>query len=126
MCIRDRVKAIRLEENGKNRENMSFPSFKYKDLANETWDTSYIHEYFSTTKFLFVVFKSNGETYNLLGAQMWNMPYRDLEETVKDGWIAIQEKIITGVSFIKTNNRIKNDLPKKSDNPIIHLSLIHI
>lgn len=87
-----KVKAIRLEENGKNRENMSFPSFKYKDLANETWDTSYIHEYFSTTKFLFVVFKSNGETYNLLGAQMWNMPYRDLEETVKDGWIAIQEK----------------------------------
>ena len=28
-----KVKAIRLEENGKNRESMSFPSFKYKDYS---------------------------------------------------------------------------------------------
>ena len=116
-----KVKAIRLEENGKNRESISFPTFKYKELANEKWDTSFIHEYFSTTKFLFVIFKSNGKTYNLLCAQMWNMPYNDLEETVKNGWLAIQEKIITGVTFTKTSNCIKNDLPKKSDNPIIHI-----
>jgi DNA mismatch repair protein MutH len=114
-----KVKAIRIEANGKNKESISFPTFKYKELANESWDTSFIHEYFSTTKF--VIFKSNGKTYNLLGAQMWNMPYNDLEETVKNGWLAIQEKIITGVTFTKTSNCIKNDLPKKSDNPIIHI-----
>ena len=116
-----KVKAIRIEANGKNKESISFPTFKYKELANESWDTSFIHEYFSTTKFLFVIFKSNGKTYNLLCAQMCNMPYNDLEETVKNGWLSIQEKIITGVAFTKTSNCIKNDLPKKSDNPIIHI-----
>lgn len=52
------VKTIRIEENGLNKESMSFPSFKFQELMNETWDTSSIYNYFETTKFLFVVFKN--------------------------------------------------------------------
>ncbi|MGI6510063.1 MAG: MutH/Sau3AI family endonuclease [Erysipelotrichaceae bacterium] len=50
------VKTIRIEENGKNKESMSFPTFKFKELVEETWEESTIYNYFETTKFLFVVF----------------------------------------------------------------------
>ena len=119
------VKAIRIEQNGKIKESMSFPPFKFKELVKEEWEESTLYEYFETTKFLFVVFKSNGEEYVLLGAQMWNMPANDLNEIVREGWEKIRDKISEGIRFeIKPygdSTRVENDLPKKADNPIIHV-----
>src|SRR5699024_5370403 len=31
------LKTVKFNENNVNKENMSFPAFKFKDLANETW-----------------------------------------------------------------------------------------
>lgn len=115
------VKSIRIEQNGKNRESMSLPPFKFAELVQEDWEDSTLHNYFAETKFLFVVFKSVGDCYELVGAKLWNMPYDDLEVTVKDGWQNIKNKIIQGVHFEVRENTVENDLPKKSDNPIIHV-----
>lgn len=119
------VKAIRVEQNGKNKENMSFPPFKFKELIQEKWEESTIYKYFDTTKFLFVIFKSNGDCYELLGSQLWNMPYSDLNTTVKKGWTSIRNKIKYGITFtIKSKNNkliVYNDLPKIRDNEIIHI-----
>lgn len=133
------VKATRLEENGSIRENTSFPPFKFIDLANEVWVNSddednlrqsTLQAYFSTTKFLFVVFKKQGNEYVLTGCQLWNMPYKDLNITVRKGWETIQRIIINGVKFtkkiVKSGDRrgkynIQNNLPGKEDNPIIHI-----
>ncbi len=119
------VKVIRLEEDGHMRENMSFPPFKYMELAKETWDDSTLHNYFDETKFLFVVFKRDGDVYRLNGCQFWNMPYEDLNSTVRDGWQKVVNAINKGLTLTikdtKNGPVVANDLPKKSDNKIIHV-----
>lgn len=144
------VKATRIEEDGQIRENTSFPPFRFKDLVEETWietdegdddsatlgfvntniRQSTLQAYFASTKFLFVVFKKIGGEYILKGCQLWNMPYLDLNVTVRQGWEHIRNTIINGVKFdlkpVMSGDRIgkfniKNNLPKKSDNPIIHI-----
>lgn len=119
------VKAIRIEENGKIKENMSFPPFKFKELVNETWEESTLFNYFDTTRFLFVIYQSDGNHYKLAGSQLWNMPYNDLNNTVREGWENIKTSIINGVTFTPqkygTSIRYLNSLPKIKDNPIIHI-----
>lgn len=115
------VKSIRLDEDGKMSEHISIPSFKFKEFVKEDWESSFVFEYFSETKFLFVIYKKDGETYKLLGSQLWNMPYIDLNNTVQEGWRKIQDCIKNGVKFEITENSIKNNIPKINDNPIIHI-----
>lgn len=119
------VKSIRIEENGKIKENMSFPPFKFKDLVDETWEDSTLFNYFDTTRFLFVIYKFDGYRYKLVGSQLWNMPYNDLNEIVKKGWENIKSSILHGVSFTPqkygSGIRYLNSLPKPKDNLIIHI-----
>lgn len=120
------VKAIRIEKDGTLKENMSFPTFKYKEIVREKWEDSTIHNYFEETRFLFVVFKSNGTNYVLKGCQFWNMPYLDLETEVRDGWKKVVDTIKAGVEFtIKTQSSgkkiVENNLLKKSEHRIIHV-----
>ena len=144
------VKATRIEENGDIKENTSFPPFKFKDLIEEEWvesdsnegeietyessgsqkKPSWLQSYFAGTKFLFVVFKKEHGEYVLKGCQLWNMPFHDLNDTVRAGWEKTRETINKGVIFqkeeIKSGSsigkfRIFNNLPGKEDNPIIHV-----
>lgn len=116
------VKAIRLEENGKMKENMSFPPFRFRDLVKQEWEDSDVYEYFSETKFLFVVFKKKGTEYVLRGAKFWNMPASDLEGDVREGWENVKTTIERGVTFtIKPNGTVSNDLPGIKDNRVIHV-----
>lgn len=120
-----KVKAIRINNKGKMEQNMSFPPFEYLSLIDEKWDTSSLHDYFDETKFLFVVFRQKGDSYVLKGCQFWNMPYTDLNTTVKAGWQQIVNVIKEGIkfSFKDTKNGIvvENNLPGKKDNEIIHI-----
>jgi DNA mismatch repair protein MutH len=119
------VKAIRIEENGAMIESMSFPSFKFKEFAAEDWENSHLFTYFDQTRFLFVIFRKIGDRYVLKGSQLWNMPYNDLNNTVYEGWNKIQRAIINGIKFAlkktKSGLKVTNNLPKKNDNPIIHI-----
>ncbi len=120
------VKAIRLEENGKNKENMSFAPFKFKELVKEKWEESTVFKYFEATQFLFVIFKKTGSFYTLLGSQLWHMPYKDLNEVVQNEWNMYKDIIATGIKFTKRKNsngkiEIKNNLPGMKDTKIIHI-----
>lgn len=119
------VKAIRIEENGKMIESMSFPSFKFKVLAAQEWEESDLYNYFTDRIFLFVVFKRSGDKYILKGSQLWNMPYEDLNTIVHEGWTSIRNTIRNGVEFnIKKTSKgfiVQNNFPKKKDNKIIHI-----
>lgn len=46
------VKTIRIEKNNKIKENMSFPTFKFKELVKEDWDDSTFGNYLRETRFL--------------------------------------------------------------------------
>lgn len=120
------VKTIRIEENGKNKESMSFAPFKAKELVNENWEDSTVYEYFEATQFLFVVFKKSGNRYKLKGAKLWHMPYHDLNKVVHEEWGQYQNIIKNGVKFEITNSdsgkmNIKNNLPGQKDTKIIHI-----
>lgn len=119
------VKAIRLEENGTMRENSPLPAFSFKQLVSEEWEDSELFRYFDETRFLFVVYRKKGNRYVLKGSQVWNMPYDDLNETVHKGWVQIRDIIRNGVVLTKAEQSngtvVKNNFPKKADNPIIHI-----
>lgn len=119
------VKAIRLEENGKMRENSPLPTIKFKKLINESWENSTLYKYFSETKFLFVVYRKKNNYYELKGAQLWNMPYKDLNEIVFKGWSEVKEIARQGIVIKKKKTKngiiIENNLPPKKANSIIHV-----
>lgn len=119
------VKTISLEENGFLRENSPLPAFSFKELLNEEWEDSELFRTFDETKFLFVVFQKQGNKRILKGCQLWNMPYKDLNETVYDGWNRVKETVANGVRLTKVEQAngiiIKNNLLKKTENSVIHV-----
>lgn len=121
------VKVIRLEEDFSMKESISLPPFDFIEFAQEEWEESKIYNYFSETKFLFVIFKRNGDCYRLYNYRFWNMPFGDLNNIVRMGWKEIQWHIKNGVYFQVSRDKygnikkISNSLPKKKDNPIIHI-----
>ncbi len=105
------VKTVRLKKNNLPKEDISFPTFKYKEIIEESWDESRFKEILEH-KFLFVFYQENAEKQLILKqVKFWNMPYSDIQE-VKKLWI-------------ETAARIKNgraaDLPKKSEHSICHV-----
>ena len=57
------LKTIRLKDNGRVQESMSFPTFRFEQLINESWDKSSFKNYLQNHLFLFIVFKENGYNY---------------------------------------------------------------
>ena len=116
------VKTIRIAKNNKIKENMSFPTFKFKELIDEDWDNSTFGNYLRETRFLFVVYKydKQGEL-RLKGCQFWNIPYEDLEENVKTVWERTQTVIREGLKTERRNGKNYNNLPKASENPVCHV-----
>lgn len=122
-----KIKTIRLEKNNKPEESMSFPTIKIKEFVKEEFEDSEIYEYFSETRFLFVIFKKDSEDdYKLIGAKFWNMPIEELEGEGQKEWLTYQNKFKTGINFQITAQKdgkkvVKNDLPKTKDTRIFHL-----
>lgn len=129
------VKTIRIEK-GKNRidENMSFPTIKFKELAEETWEESKFARYLHEKKFLFVVYekeskkkkkgnkKQEPEELILRGCQFWNMPYNDIEKYVSKVWHRTQEVIRSGnFGYKDEKGQMHYYFPKKADSPVCHV-----
>lgn len=114
-------KTIRVQKNGKIKENMSFPKFDFIELSREEWETSTLKKYLEPTKFMFIVFqeKSNGEYY-LDRLKFWNIPLSDLEEVHKV-WQKTVDIINEGVVLTKTSRGVANNLPKKTENRVAHV-----
>lgn len=115
------VKATRIEQNGALRESMSFPAIKFSEFAEEEWEDSYIYEYFSSKRFLLVVYRHNGKGYALEGAGFWHMPMSDLEGKGRREWEGVQGIVKQGVEFDIGKNRVKNNFPKYSETEIFHV-----
>lgn len=116
------VKTIRIEENGKIKEHMSFPTFKFKDLVNETWDDAVFGNYLRDTRFFFVVYKKNSDgEYILKGSQFWNIPYSDLEGHVHSVWAKTKQVLSDGLVIEQKGKKSTNNFPKHSEDRICHV-----
>lgn len=116
------VKAIRIGKNDRIKESMSFPTFKFKELIEEKWETSTFGTYLSETRFLFVVYKADdNNVLRLKGCQFWNIPYRDLNEEVRKVWEKARQVIFEGIKVERVNGKNRNNLPSASENPVCHV-----
>ena len=116
------VKTIRIGKNGKIKENMSFPTFKFKELILEDWENSVFGNYLRETRFLFVVYKfDENDTLRLRGCQFWNIPYEDLENQVRSVWDKTKKVLNDGLQINVVNGIMKNNFPKASENPVCHV-----
>ena len=116
------IKTIRIKNNNKIKENMSFPTFKFKELTEEEWDDSTFGNYLRETKFLFVVYKfDDNNELRLKGCQFWNMPYNDLEQEVRIVWEKTKQFIIDGLKIEVRDGKNYNNLPKASENRVCHV-----
>lgn len=116
------VKTVRINKNGKIKEHMSFPTFKFEELVNQEWEESDFYEYLSSTKFLFVVYQENvNGYYELDHAQFWNMPYEDLENEVKTVWLKTQETLKNLPEKLHDGNHYISIFPTQSENRVSHV-----
>ncbi len=110
------MKIVRLKKNGMSKEDMSFPYFKYMDLAAQTWGESDFSEQMDK-RFFFPVFQMteiediDKSSVAFKGAFFWSMPFDDLM-IVKEVWEDTARKIRSGVY---------DDFVKKSDGRISHV-----
>src|SRR5690606_6303005 len=98
------LKTVRLEPNGFPKEHMSFRNIDFNEWANDDWEDSWLKEYFSETKLLFVVFKyRETEKENpkrklyFEGITLWNMPMSEIDGRLKDFWKHVQNLIRQGI-----------------------------
>ena len=115
-------KTIRIEENGRIKESISFPAFKYTELINQNWEDSDLREQLETTKYMFFVFKKTKGEYIFKGIKLWNMPETDIETSVMEMWKKTYNAISTG-NIVKsiTNGIRKTNFPGMSENEVCHV-----
>ena len=116
------VKTIRIGKNNIIKESMSFPTFKFKELIEEEWETSTFGTYLSETRFFFVVYKfDKNDMLRLKGCQFWNIPYTDLENEVQKVWNRTKQVLIDGLQIEHRNGKNYNNFPNASENPVCHV-----
>lgn len=99
------VKTLRINNDGSMNENISFPSFEFTDLMEETWEGSQCYSDMVDRRFLWSIFQEVNGDFVFKGAKFWSMPPED-EATIRAGWDDIRSIIANGVQFAK---RIKAD-----------------
>lgn len=116
------IKTIRIGNNGKIKESMSFPTFKFKELVSENWEDSTFGNYLRETRFLFVVYKFDSDgALRLKGCQFWNIPYDDLENDVRHVWEKTVHVLKEGLKIQVINGINYNNFPKASENRVCHV-----
>lgn len=77
-------RTIRIQKNGSIKESMPFPAFKYTDIVKQNWEDSKLKEKIEKTKYMFFLFKENGDDYIFKGIKLWNMPEPIIKSNVKN------------------------------------------
>ena len=116
------LKTIRVGKNGKIKESMSFPAFKFKELVKEEWEDSTFGNYLRETRFFFVVFKvdKSGEL-RLIGSRFWHIPYDDLEKDVKCVWKKTVNVLKKGLKIENYDGKNHDNFPKATENRVCHV-----
>lgn len=114
-------KTICVNKDGSIKESMSFPTFKFCDIINETWEDSELRNLIEPAKFLFVIFKKNDVDEPVFERiKFWNIPAEDLEE-VKKVWERTVSIIKAGVQIKTYGQKTKNNLPKSTESYVAHV-----
>jgi DNA mismatch repair protein MutH len=104
------MKTVRLNQNGKPREAMSFPAFKFLEIVREDWEQSSFFQKLEQ-KFLLIVFQPDGfGVERFTKAVLWNMPYEDRMEA-KRVWEETKRRVQEDAT----------DLPRSGESWVAHV-----
>lgn len=128
------VKTVQVNHKNKNRENMSFPAFTFKELADEEWEnefgeaTATWHSFLLDTHLLFVVFREEEDGNIFKGVKFHSIPEELIESTIREVWEDTKKKIIEGVQLKASPHKgtsdgliITNNFISKEDDKICHV-----
>ncbi len=93
------IKTVRIKKNGRPKESMSFPTFRYGDIVNQTWETSDFHDQIDR-EFFMPVFQFNTDNprdegrkdLTFIGAFFWYVPDGDFD-VIRDVWEETRDQI---------------------------------
>ena len=105
------LKVVRISASGNPREAVSFPAFRYADLARQTWRTSDLR-YALTRRFLFAFFRYKEGVLVFERATFWTMPTATLEAEARRVWVETVCRVRRGRA---------DDLPNTSFSPVVHV-----
>ena len=117
------LKTIKLDKYGRLKEAMSFPVFRYCDIAKEDWEHSSLRQIFAENIFVFAIFKNQGKELYLNRIKVWKMPEDVLENSVKDAWFKMKDCVTTGkiVKYIDDHGRYFTYFPSSTENQYVHV-----
>jgi len=126
------IKTVQFDEKKSNGQNMSFPAFNFKELCEEEWideegrPSADLNIMFSEGTLIFCVFqKDNTGNVIFKGYRFYNVPRKDIDGEIKKCWQKTVGILKDGVRLeykeTKNSTFVKNNLPKKSQNSIIHV-----
>ncbi len=119
-----KMKTIRIRRDGRSKESMSFPAFRYEELVGQTWETSDFYEQIDR-EFFFPVFQFNTDhpeneprkSLRFKGAFFWSVPDADMG-IIEGVWNDTREKILREDfdHFVKASDgRISHIRPHAKD-----------
>ncbi len=116
-------RTVRIEKNNRIKESMPFAAFEYCSIVKEEWEESDLKNMFETTKFMFFVFKNNGDDYVFKGIKLWNIPELTLDNEVKKVWNETKKTIINGniVKDVSINGIRTTNFPGMKGNEVCHV-----
>lgn len=115
------IKSIRIKKDGRIKENISFPSFKFEDIIKEDWENSDIKEMIEN-KFLFVFYLDNGENFIFEKVKFWNLNSKDMDEFERV--FELTKNVIKSgriINSISEKGIIYNNFPKTKDSYLTHV-----
>lgn len=121
------VKTVKIQENGKIKESMSFPTFEFKRIIETNWRDSELRKMFLTKTFLFVVYVVKNGIIFLSHIKFWNMPFETLESEVKNVWkktvdIIESGNIVASIKYQKNGRPVLNtNFPGIGFNGVCHV-----
>lgn len=125
------LKTVKFNENNVNPESMSFPSFSFDELSQETWEnedgepSATWHNFLVDARFLFFVVKTENGKDIFKGVKFFAIPEADLNGPIRHVWEDTVKKINEGIELEAIpwgdGIRILNNFIKKSDNLISHV-----
>jgi len=105
------LKVIKLEEDGNLVQSVSFPHFEYLDLVKQEWLESDFYDDLTSGRFVFVAFRTKGNSSVLEQFKFWTFPDEHLE-FAELFW----ERVVMLVKEGKADK-----LPGLADNDIMHI-----
>ena len=125
------VKTIRVEEDGRIEQSMSFKAFDFCDVAKTEWEDSEWCSYFDSARFLLAIFRKKDGEYFFEKAMFYSLPeivsegfvkytYEKTKRTLMSGDIVYDVKCSLDRTG-KTGRKHLNNFVGSRENPVCHV-----